>query len=298
LADSVKVRVSIGLVLIAAITGLLSLDHATGHGWGVIALSAALNAAGLREFGYMAGLGVGQRRGLVLAGACYTLLLGLGYEVDPRLHALLAPLAIGYAYVVFFLCLRGAPTVERFRDLAALALGFFYIPFLGGYALHARFSPAWLGVAPRVGEAAFFFTVAIAKGSDICAYFTGKALGRTKVVPSVSPGKTQAGFVGAVLGGVLVTGLFWRFSSLGEGGLLPLALVPGVGVLLALVGISGDLIESFMKRAVAVKDSAKLLPGYGGILDVVDSVVIAAPAVCLLLWLLTTGRAALGASTG
>jgi phosphatidate cytidylyltransferase len=290
LADSVKVRVSIGLCLIAAITGLLTLDHATGHGWGVIVLSAALNAAGLREFAYMAGLGAGQRLGLILAGAAYTLLLGAGYELDPRLHEGLAPLAIGYAYVVFFLCLRGAPTVERFRALAAQALAFFYIPFLGGYALHARFT------SPALGEAAFFFVVSIAKGSDICAYFTGKALGRTKVVPAVSPGKTQAGFVGAVAGGVAITAAFWRFSAIGQ--VLPLPLVPAVGMMLALVVISGDLIESFMKRAVAVKDSSKLLPGYGGILDVVDSVVIAAPAVCLLLWLLTTGRAMLGASTG
>ncbi|MCW8139094.1 MAG: phosphatidate cytidylyltransferase [Planctomycetota bacterium] len=279
MADSVKVRTAIGACLIAAIVGLLTLDNWTGHGWGVIILCTALTAAGLREFALMASVvGPIPRRSLVVAGAAYTALKGLGYEVDPRLHLLLAPLAVGYAYAVFFACLRGAPSLERLQGLAATALGFFYIPFLGGYALEARFAD------PSVGQAAFFYVVAIAKGTDICAYFTGKALGRTKVVPSVSPGKTQAGFVGAVVGAALITCAFSAWSSLGT--VIPLPLAPGVGIVMSLVVISGDLIESFMKRSAAVKDSAKLLPGYGGVLDVVDSVVIAAPVVVWTLALL------------
>jgi CDP-diglyceride synthetase len=277
MADSVKVRTIIGACLIAAIVGLLTLDHLTGHGWGVIVLCTALTAAGLREYSLMVSpMGPVFGRTLVLFGATYTLVKGVGYEVDLRLHHVLAPLAIGYGYGVFFACLRGAPSLARFQGLTATAFGFFYLPFLGGFALDARFlSPTW-------GDMAFFFVVAIAKGSDICAYFTGKALGRTKVVPSVSPGKTQAGFVGAVVGAALISCAFSRWSSLGE--VLPLSLAPGVGIVLSLIVISGDLIESFMKRSAAVKDSAKLLPGYGGILDVVDSVVIAAPVV---FWTLT-----------
>ena len=101
----------------------------------------------------------------------------------------------------------------------------------------------------------------------------------------MSPGKTTAGFVGAVAGGALITSAFAAWSPVGA--LLPLALAPGAGVLLALVVISGDLIESFIKRSVAVKDSAKLLPGFGGVLDIVDSVMIAAPAVYGLFFLLS-----------
>lgn len=279
MADSVKVRTAIGACLIVAIVGLLSLDHATGHGYGVIFLCTALTAAGLREFAFMASpMGPIPGKSLVLAGATYTALKGLGYELDPRLHLLLAPLAVVYAYGVFFACLRGSPTLPRFQGLAATALGFFYLPFLGGYALEARFAD------PSVGEAAFFYVVAIAKGTDICAYFAGKSFGKTKVVPSVSPGKTQAGFVGAVVGAALITCAFSRWSSLGT--LIPLPLAPGIGIVMSLVVISGDLIESFMKRSAAVKDSAKLLPGFGGILDVVDSVVIAAPVVAWTLALL------------
>lgn len=279
-ADSVKVRTAIGACLIAAIVGLLALDRVTGHGWGVVVLCTLLTAAGLREFSLMAAA-VGPVPGwsLVAAGAGYTALKGVGHELqDPRLHALLAPLAVLYAYGVFFACLRGAPSLERFRGVTATAFAFFYLPFLGGYALEARFAD------PAVGEAAFFYVVAIAKGTDICAYFAGKSLGRTKVVPSVSPGKTQAGFVGAVVGAALITCAFSAWSSLGT--LIPLPLAPGVGIVMSLVVISGDLIESFMKRSAAVKDSAKLLPGFGGVLDVVDSVVIVAPVVVWTLALL------------
>jgi phosphatidate cytidylyltransferase len=278
MADSVKVRTTIGAILIAAIVGLLSLDHWTGHGYGVIILATSLTAAGLLEFTRMvAPMGPGPAASLVLAGAAYTAAKGLGYELDARLHQALAPIAIVYAYALFFAALKGAPTLPRFQGLCAAAFGFFYIPYLGGFALDARFED------PSVGEAAFMYVVAIAKGTDICAYFAGKSFGRTKVVPSVSPGKTTAGFVGAVVGGALITCAFARWSSLG--GLLPLPLAPGVGIVMALVVISGDLIESFMKRAAAVKDSAKLLPGFGGVLDVVDSVIIAAPVVAWTLHL-------------
>lgn len=280
MAESVKVRTAIGACLIAAIVGLLTLDRMTGHGWGVVILCTALTAAGLREYTLMtASMGPGPGWSLVLAGATYTGLKGAGYELgDARLHALLAPLAVLYAYGVFFACLRGSPGLPRFQGLTAAAFGFFYLPFLGGYALEARFAD------PGVGEAAFFYVVAIAKGTDICAYFAGKAMGRTKVVPSVSPGKTQAGFVGAVAGAALITCAFSAWSSLGT--LIPLPLAPGIGIVMSLVVISGDLIESFMKRSAAVKDSAKLLPGFGGVLDVVDSVVIAAPVVVWTLALL------------
>lgn len=285
MADDVRVRTAIGAVLIAAIVGLLVLDHATGRGLGVVCLCVCLNAAGLLEFARMAGPTAPIAAGpLVFAGAAYTAAKGLGLERFAMglggewgwwLHL---PVALAWAYGVGFACLRGAPSPERFRGLAAGVLGFCYIPFLGGFALDVRFS------SPDYGAAAFFYVVAIAKGTDICAYFAGKSLGRVKLVPSVSPGKTRAGFVGAVVGAVGITAAFAHFSALGQ--VLPWPLVPGAGIVMALVVISGDLIESFIKRSVEVKDSAKLLPGFGGVLDIVDSVIIAAPVVYGGLWAL------------
>jgi len=282
MADSMRVRIAIGLPLIGAIVGLLAADRATGHAWGVVTIAVLLVGAGLVEFGRLAqSVGPVPTAGLALAGAVTVAIKGLAYELDPRLHALVPAVAVACAYALFFRALRGAPDGERLRGLTATVFGFVYVAFLGGFALDVRFLPG-------VGEAGFFYVVAIAKGTDICAYFAGKLLGKTKVVPSVSPGKTVAGFVGAVLGGAGITCLFAAFSPLGAA--VPLPLAPGVGALMALVVISGDLIESFIKRAAAVKDSAALLPNFGGVLDIVDSVVIAAPPVYFLLAGLTALR--------
>lgn len=272
-------RSAIGLCLIAVFVGLLLIDDKSGHGYGVIALVGLLVAGALREYTLML-RELAQVSGLLLpAGVAFVVVRGLAYELDPRWGLAQAVVAIGFAYAVFFFALRGAPSVERFRALTATAFGFCYIPFLAGYALDVRF------YGEQVGAAGFLYLIAISKGTDICAFFSGKAFGRTKLVPSVSPGKTTAGFVGAVAGGALITSAFAAWSPVGN--LLPLALAPGAGALLALVVISGDLIESFIKRSVDVKDSAKLLPGFGGVLDIVDSVMIAAPVVYGLFFLLS-----------
>tara|TARA_R110002072_G_scaffold3744_1_gene26053 strand:- start:249 stop:1130 length:882 start_codon:yes stop_codon:yes gene_type:complete len=290
MADSIKVRTAIGSVLITAVCGLIYLDHSSGHGWGAIVIAVLLVGAGLAEYAKMAETLVPvPKRSMVLAGGGYMLLKGLAYEVDPRLHHFLGPWVVAFAYLLFFQALRGSPSKERFRALALTAFGFFYLPFLGGYALDARFLPVANPGMPALGTAAFFYTITIAKGTDIFAYFSGKLLGKTKVVPSVSPGKTVAGFVGAVVGGAVITALFCQFSAIGE--VLPLPLGIGAGMLMALVVISGDLIESFIKRSVAVKDSASLLPNFGGVLDIVDSVVIAAPCVVFLLLAAHHGKA-------
>jgi phosphatidate cytidylyltransferase len=281
-ADSIKVRIAIGSVLIVAISGLVYADHATGHGYGAIGIAVLLVGAGLFEFARMANeVAPVPAKTLALAGVLYMGLKGLGYELDLRLHLLLAPLVVLFLYWTFFVALRGAPSEERLRGLALTVFGFVYLPWLGGFALDARFASIALPGLPPVGEAAFFYAIAIAKGTDTFAYFFGKLTGKTKFVPSVSPGKTVAGFVGALVGGVVITCAFSQWSSLGL--VLPLRLAVGVGILMALVGVSGDLIESFVKRSVAVKDSATLLPSFGGVLDIIDSVVIAAPPVYFLL---------------
>ncbi|MEZ6188910.1 MAG: phosphatidate cytidylyltransferase [Planctomycetota bacterium] len=268
---TVITRVWIGAILIAAIVGLLTVDKLTGHGYGAIALVVALGSAGLVEFSRMIAPRPRPGAGLPLAGAVYLALLGLGYELDPRLHGALVPWCLLSLYVLFFWQLRGAPNAQRFEALGLTVLGFVYMGLLSGFTLELRF------LGPEVGPSAFFFAIAMAKGTDICAFFAGKAFGKKKLVPSVSPGKSTAGFYGAVAGGALIAVLFSALSPVGR--VLPLTLAPGVGVVLSLVVISGDLIESFFKRSADVKDSASLLPGFGGVLDIVDSVVIVSPAI-------------------
>ncbi|MBI5783551.1 MAG: phosphatidate cytidylyltransferase [Gammaproteobacteria bacterium] len=115
--------------------------------------------------------------------------------------------------------------------------------------------------------------------ADTAAYFAGSVMGRTKLAPHISPGKTVEGVAGGVLGVVLLAWLcgtiIWRF----EGTLL--ALWTGLAALTALFSVVGDLTESKLKRIAGVKDSGKLLPGHGGVLDRIDAMTAAAPVFAL-----------------
>jgi phosphatidate cytidylyltransferase len=117
----------------------------------------------------------------------------------------------------------------------------------------------------------YFFLVLM--GSDSGAYFAGKALGKHKLIPKISPGKTWEGLFGGLVASAAFAALatFWFFPELPYQFSIPLALVmSGVGVL-------GDLAESAMKRGANTKDAASILPGHGGLLDRLDSLLFNAP---------------------
>ena len=108
--------------------------------------------------------------------------------------------------------------------------------------------------------------------SDSFAYFTGVALGKHKLIPKVSPGKSIEGLIGGAVGALIVA-YFFNMFLLHES-LVTIAII-AVDVIAA--GVIGDLIESMMKRSANVKDSGSIIPGHGGILDRFDSLIIAAP---------------------
>lgn len=123
--------------------------------------------------------------------------------------------------------------------------------------------------------------------ADIAAYFTGRALGRHKLAPQVSPGKTWEGAVGGVLAATLwlLASAWWWSESFGAL-LLARWSITGLiaaGVFLATMSIIGDLFESLLKRRAGVKDSSRLLPGHGGVYDRIDAVMPVAPLALLLL---------------
>ncbi len=125
-----------------------------------------------------------------------------------------------------------------------------------------------------------FFLCVIA--ADVGAYFSGKRFGKTKLAPTISPGKTVEGFLGG-LGLVVVIFvpiLFYKYSSVIAAGLLLTV------ILTAIVSVGGDLFESKLKRYVGLKDSSQILPGHGGVLDRVDSLMAGVPVFALGLLLL------------
>ena len=134
------------------------------------------------------------------------------------------------------------------------------------------------------GQAYFLYLIGIVSSADIGAYFVGRAFGKKKLAPSVSPGKSWAGFWGgaaAVAVFSLIVGL--KLDVLGLS-YIQLVLVT---VVAALASVLGDLLESMVKRQRGIKDSSQLLPGHGGVMDRIDSLSAAAPVFVLLAVLLT-----------
>jgi phosphatidate cytidylyltransferase len=157
---------------------------------------------------------------------------------------------------------------KMLTGIGVTLLGVMYIAFLGGFLVATRVGFNNVLSTHLLG---YFFIVIFM--SDIGAYLAGRAIGKPKLAPKISPGKTVEGLVGglvaAALGAALSTLLF--FTELPYQYSIPLAIV------LAAAGVSGDLAESAMKRGAGAKDAASILPGHGGFLDRLDSLLFGAP---------------------
>lgn len=165
-------------------------------------------------------------------------------------------------------------TGGAYAATASTLFGVIYVcgPFAIARDLHAA-SPHWL-----------FFVLVVAWTGDTAAYFVGRAIGRHKLAPSMSPGKTWEGTIASVVAAILAGVFYWhhhlRFVDAGIAAAVCLSLSVNVA------GQIGDLAESALKRSAGVKDSGSLLPGHGGALDRMDNFLFAVPAAYLwLLWL-------------
>ena len=164
--------------------------------------------------------------------------------------------------------LRGAPYDKMISSTAVTILGVLYVVFLGSHLVAIRTG----FLHPLASDLLSFFFL-ILMGADIGAYYVGRAFGKHKLAPTISPGKTWEGVVGGVLSALLLAGIshYWFFPELPLKYGLPLAAA------MVVLGILGDLTESAMKRGAGAKDAAKILPGHGGILDRLDSLLFNAP---------------------
>ena len=174
---------------------------------------------------------------------------------------ILAPLLILMFSIYIFM---HGQLEERLARLAWILLGSLYL----GYLL-----PHWSSLfrMPR-GRAWVFFVLVVIMAGDICAYFVGRRFGTKKLAPEISPGKTVEGALGYVLGSVLAGYLVGISVAMGLSWIELVIL----SALLSVLGQIGDLFESWIKRAFAVKDSGRLLPGHGGLLDRLDSLIFPA----------------------
>jgi phosphatidate cytidylyltransferase len=175
---------------------------------------------------------------------------------------------VGILFVLFlFYLIAYSHIVDLTRDLMVNILALLYIPLLLGHFIWLRYL--------NDGQWWIFWLLMVIMAGDTGAFYCGRTWGKTKLYPEVSPGKTWAGAVGGLAVAVIVGVALghWALPRMGLTWLAALALV------LAVVGLLGDLFESMLKRQAEVKDTSGLLPGHGGMLDRLDSLLFAAPVV-------------------
>ena len=198
----------------------------------------------------------------------------------------LVPLAL-MTLAIFVRGVEGKPLAS----VAITVFGVLYVGMLGfGYAL--RYHPYASGrnpvgpdaVDPLAGTAVVAMPVLLTWASDTGAYFAGRAFGKRKLIPSVSPGKTVAGAIGGLLLSMIVCWAYARWA-LRPAALLTLTTGGALlfGAIVSIAAQVGDLAESLLKRDTGVKDSSHLIPGHGGILDRFDSLFFVLPVAWLLL---------------
>lgn len=293
--QALKNRLTYGPLMLAGLFGLLWLDHAIEtwtHGWlgklapqergvggvGILALlfiilpmavwelARLFSAENVRPYRWLTGIGSGL---LVIHAFCTQF---------PKFQPIAAStLAFILVMVMIAVAVTHAVNKQSEQAIVHMAGTVLAMLYLGGLA--------WFIIALRVKHSQYpapegfhgstmtiLMMLLVVKFTDIGAYFGGRALGRHKLIPWLSPGKTWEGLIcGVLTAGVVgavcaawILNLHW-YRAL------------AFGVVIGAVGQAGDLFESMMKRDADVKDSGKMIPGFGGILDVIDSPLLAAP---------------------
>ncbi|MEK7865631.1 MAG: phosphatidate cytidylyltransferase [Planctomycetota bacterium] len=270
-----KTRILLGLVLVSVISAVLWLDHRYQATWGFAGILVLVCTGGLYEYARLL-----SRPDLRLPAIELALLGGafllLQIAQPPHGGEYLLPLV---ALVVVLLLSEGVFRGDPNRSESAVLsiAGLVYVCFLASFVTRIRFFDGF-------GEAAFFWFLAVNKVTDSGAFFAGKTLGRRKLCPNVSPGKTWEGSFGGTIAGVGAGMVVWSVSPMRD-------VFPWWAILLAAIPASvsgqvGDLVESLFKRKAGQKDSGALLPQFGGFLDLLDCLLLSAPfSYYALLWM-------------
>jgi len=225
--------------------------------WGILAV-----------FEFYRLVAISEVRSLTAFGLLWTLLFILSPHFD---YDFTVPLLLTSAIVLSLVWLVLRPQKEGvFLGWVWAIAGILYVGWLLSFLVGLRLD---------AGRNWVFFALFTTFGSDTIAFFVGRALGRHHLAPSISPNKTWEGAIGGVFGAIIVSLLFTLPTPLN----LPLSYGQAIllGLLVSVFGQFGDLVESLLKRNTGVKESGKMIPGHGGFLDRMDSVVFAGIVVYL-----------------
>ncbi|MFO0807000.1 MAG: phosphatidate cytidylyltransferase [Gemmataceae bacterium] len=284
-----RTRLIVGTILATLAGGMLLIDERFGPWYPFLAATVAfLATAGTVELWRLLPSDRRPSLGVVLPGVVLVIagnwwpLIRSGIWHSSSLPAMQSLPCVMHAFaavVLLAFLVEMATFTEPGRSVVRIAIAVWMVAYLGllpSFLVQLRLSQP-LDSDPAVGSVALALAIFVPKGCDIGAYFTGRLLGRHRMTPVLSPKKTWEGAIGGMLTAVAVAywldrlwlgpqsiyGCEWMF--------LPLGLSVG------LAGLLGDLAESLVKRDCQQKDASHAVPGFGGILDVVDAVIFAAP---------------------
>lgn len=288
-------RLTLGPLMLVALFGILWLDHAA-QGWtrteawpagvkgiGVTLLMLIVLPLGTRELATLfAAEHVRPFRTIAVAGSALLSLHAFATQFPQFQKIAASSLATILVGVMLTAALQRAlvkQTQDAIVHMAGTVLSVMYLGGLAWFLIALRVKTGYTLFGHPISGATVHIVMILlcVKMTDIGAFFTGRAIGKHKLIPWLSPGKTWEGLAGGLaLAGVIgacfapaIVDLEWYKGAL-------------FGVLIGGIGQLGDLLESMMKRDAEVKDSSNLIPGFGGILDVIDSPLLAAPFAYLL----------------
>jgi phosphatidate cytidylyltransferase len=278
MSSATQLRILTAVILMPAVAATIWWSST----WLVAGLAAIVSVFALREF-----FALGERLGF-RAYRLWTCLAAVGIFAEQCYEARAASISMGgdlFSYrgefsrlslaIVLVLFVIGAaiialasrrPPVEVFSSVSVSAAGLvvIVIPFSAVVRLHG---------IDLIGRQLLLFTLLVVWVGDSAAYFAGHAFGRLKMSPQLSPNKTWEGAAANLLGGLLVAALYAHWME------FPVKHMLMMAALGSIAGQVGDVFESAFKRSAGVKDSGTLIPGHGGMLDRIDALIFAAPAV-------------------
>lgn len=280
-------RVVVGVLVTIVVVVILGIDHFYTRGFLSAAILAALAFMASWELcAVLESMGMATYQRLT---AFFAFVVTLVPAALFQCHCRTSPFAVeagiifGFVMLAFVLAMRGGDNVAGTKAVAAGTFVLIYVGF--GLSLFVR-----LREMPDIGEALVFFTLAVAKGGDMGAYFAGTRLGKHKLAPRLSPKKTVEGSLGAIAASLVIGFLIWLYVSKAVTleyntyiqSVSGLWIFLGSAAVISIAAQFGDLAESLLKRAADVKDSSVAFGTMGGMLDLVDSLLLSVPVAYIL----------------
>jgi phosphatidate cytidylyltransferase len=244
------------VALMTAVVSIIALQE-------FFAVAARANLPSYRLWSCLAAAGIVAQQ-FYAARQASIATLGQLLDRSPKINLELVLFLTLIGYAIIALGSRSLREILPALSVSAAGLIFIVLPLSAVIRLHG---------VDAIGPKLLLFTVVLVWVGDSAAYFVGRSIGRWKMAPEISPNKTWEGAVANFLGAMFVAAVFGYWSPIRPWHML------AMGAAGSVAGQIGDLFESAWKRSAAVKDSGSILPGHGGMLDRIDALILAAPAV-------------------